>query len=166
MKLRFLFTLAAVLMCMSASFAQTMKVAYVNSDSILVKIPEYKVQLKTMEAYQKQLSMQAEQQQKEFETKAREFEQNKEVWAQLVLEQKYKELQQLEQNRYEFQQKAQQDIMRKEQELLAPLSVKMQEAIETVANEKGYTYVLHEQSLIVKDKSHNITQDVINKLAQ
>ncbi|MCS7004512.1 MAG: OmpH family outer membrane protein [Cytophagales bacterium] len=140
------------------------KIGYVDSDSVLFSLPEYKIQAKSLETYQKQLQTQLDNQKNEIQRKYEDYEKNAANWAPLVLEEKQKEIQQLEQNFYEFQQKAQNSLQQKEQELLKPLFEKIKKGISEVAKERGYTYVLPDHIFLYADKEHDLTEIVIKHL--
>ncbi len=61
------------------------------------------------------------------------------------------ELQEKQQRIQQFRSDAQQDIAKKEAELFKPIQEKAMAAINTVAKEKGYQYVLDRATLIVAD---------------
>jgi outer membrane protein len=140
------------------------KIAFVDSDSILFSLPGYKVQAKSLETHQKQLQTELERQQKEFQLKYEDYQKNEKNWTQIVLENKQKELQMLDENFREFQQKAQTSLQQKEQELLKPLFDQIKKGIEAVAKEKGYTYVVPSQVFLYAEPTADITSLVIKYL--
>ncbi len=151
--------------CLAASFALAQdKIAHVDSDSVLRSMEEYKIQVKQLETYQKQLTAQSERMQADFKAKYEEFQRDQDKLAQIVLEEKAKELQQMEQNIIQFNQRAQQEMLKKEKELLEPLINRIKKAIEEVAKEKGFTYVASSEAFLYANPSHDITADVIKKL--
>jgi len=83
-----------------------------------------------------------------------------------VRAEKEQELQGLQQSLQKFQQDAEQSITRKQQELYQPLYEKIQNAIDKVAEENGYTHVLRAEALlyISDEKTGDISEKVLNKL--
>lgn len=81
-----------------------------------------------------------------------------------VREQTGKELAQLTQTLQNWQQIAQEATQNKQNQLLAPVMRKIQDAIQAVAKEKGYTYVLSRESIIVAPDADNMLQAVAKKL--
>jgi len=80
-----------------------------------------------------------------------------------------KELMKLQKDLQSSQTKAQEDLQKKRDELLAPLVEKMQTAIDAVREEQGYDYVLSASaggsSLILSGpEEHNLTQAVMKQL--
>ena len=81
-----------------------------------------------------------------------------------VKEQIGKELGQLVQTLQNWQQIAQEAVQNKQSQLLAPVMKKIQDAIQSVAKEKGYTYVVSRESIIVAPETDNLLQAVAKKL--
>ncbi len=140
------------------------KIAHIDSDSVLRAMDEYKVQIKQLETYQKQLAAQSEKMQNDFKAKYEELQRSEKDLAPIILEEKYKELQQMEQNIIQFNQKAQNDMMKKEKDLLEPLISRVKKAIQEVAKQKGYTYVAPAETFLYADPVHDITEEVIKRV--
>jgi len=62
------------------------------------------------------------------------------------------------------QQRIQNDFEQKRQELSIPIQKKLQAAIEEVAKENGYTYIMPKEALIVMPPTNDIGPLVIKKL--
>lgn len=155
----FVFALAVAL----PSQAQV-KVAHADADSILSSLPEFKAQLKTLETYGKQLNSTLEAKQKEFQTKYQDYLQNEANWIPEIIQEKQRELQQLDQGLREFEQTSRLNLARKEEEIMAPLREKIRKGIEDVAKEMGYAYVLPGTALLYANPADDITSAVIKKL--
>jgi outer membrane protein len=63
-----------------------------------------------------------------------------------------------------FNDQAQQQMQQKQQELLAPIQKKATEAIQTVAKENGYTYVLSKEALFASPAGDDLMPLVKKKL--
>ena len=81
-----------------------------------------------------------------------------------IKEQYTRDLQELVQTLTNWQQIAQEAIQNKQQTLLAPVMKKIQDAINVVAKEKGYVYVVSRESLIVAPDADNLLPAVAAKL--
>jgi outer membrane protein len=89
-----------------------------------------------------------------------------------VKEDKMKELAYLEKSIKEFEEKAQEDLQKKQMVLVDPLLDKIQKAIDAIAEEHGYTYILSTAAqyggssviLFAKNKNENISDLVLKKL--
>jgi outer membrane protein len=77
---------------------------------------------------------------------------------------KRNELQKQSQELSGEQQKIQNDFAQKRQELSIPIQKKLQEAIESVAKENGYTYVMPREALIVMPPANDLGPLVMKKL--
>lgn len=75
-----------------------------------------------------------------------------------------KELAELVPTLQNWQQIAQEAVQNKQNQLLAPVMRKINDAINAVAKEKGYTYVLTRDSVLVAPEADNMLQAVAKKL--
>ncbi len=140
MKNIFKVTLAMVLMLGSTSlFAQ--KFGRVNTQEIIMAMPETKEMQTNMEAFIKDLQDNQEAIAVEYNNKLQEFQKNNETYSEAVREMKIKDLQSLEARREEFNQMAQQEVQKKQQELLAPIIDKAKKAIDKVSAANAYTAI-------------------------
>lgn len=152
----------------TTTFAQkgASKVGHINSNDLLMALPERNKIQEEIEAYAKQLESQLKVMTKEYETKVAEYQSKQEVMTDVIKETKIKEITDLENRIQEFQQKAQNDLQKKESELLQPIIDKAKKAIEDVAKENGYTYILDTSLGVVlyQDPSNDIIDLVKKKL--
>lgn len=125
----------------AASFAQQ-KIGYINSQEIVGLMPEAKKASADVQAYKKTFEEQMTTMQKELETKFKAYQDQQKTMSDAMRTAKEKELQDLQSRIGSFEQTANEKIDDKLQELLAPINEKAQKAIEAVAKEKGYTYIL------------------------
>lgn len=154
-----------VLLATSVS-AQTQKFGHIDSDELLELMPEKSKAEKEMEAFAKEFQAALEAMAKEYEGKVADYQSKEKDMTALVKQTKVKEITDLERRIQEFQGQAQNEIQKKEQELLAPIIEKARKAIDEVATDKGYTYVFDNSSgvlLFAKD-SENIMAEVKAKL--
>ncbi len=128
-------TLAVALM-LSASSLFAQKFGRINSQEILLAMPETKEMETNMQAYGKDLQDNLETITVEFNQKYLDFQKNFDTYSDAVKQLKQKELQELQNRREEFEQVAQQDYQKKQQELLTPIIEKAKAAIDKVTKEK------------------------------
>ena len=102
----------------------------------------------------------------EYKAKAEEYAAQADKMAKSVQQLKVKEIQDMEARISQFQENAQQELTAKEQEVLEPLYKRAQEAVDAVAQEKGYSYVIDSSSgmLLFKKDSDDIMAAVKAKL--
>jgi outer membrane protein len=147
------------------SFAQKLKLGYVQVDSIFQMMPDRGLAEIELQNYSKQLEAQLTTMNSEFEAKYNEYTENSEIWGETVKQDKELELQNLQQRIQNFQTRAQSDLQTKEQELLKPIYAKIRNAIELVGTENAFTYIYDATVLLYKsDDSENITGKVKAKL--
>lgn len=124
-------------------FAQkSAKIGHINSNDLLSAMPERAAIQTELEDHANQLRATLEAMRKEYETKVSEFQTKQDVMTDVIKQSKVKEITDLEARITEFQQTAEADLQKKEQDLLQPVIDKAKEAINTVAKEGGYTYIL------------------------
>lgn len=153
---------------LSVVFGQeNIKIGYTNAEYIAYAHPDYQVIMKQLEEHKYKVQQMLEQKYVEYQTLGQEFQQLQQSGAdELLLRDKQQQVANKEQEIQQFQATAEQGMMEKQQQLMAPLRQKIQDAIEVVAMEKGYTHVFDGNSLLymVNAKSFNITDDVLKKL--
>ena len=125
--------LGIALFVMSGMAQAQVKIAHVNTAEILDAMPDKSKAEKDLEKYYNDLQSQLQTMAQEYQTKMQDYEANQATMSNLVKQSKEKEI--IEAN-------AEQDFEGKRAELLKPILDKIQNAINTVGKEKGYTYVL------------------------
>lgn len=141
MKKIFRLTLAVALVVMSVATASAQKFGRVDVAAIIPNMPEYKEAIANLETYGKDLQNQLEMIQVELNQKYADYQKNVNTYSDTIRQMKEAELQQLSQRLNDFQQIAQQDIQKKEAELMAPVYEKADEAVKKVASAAGYLVV-------------------------
>lgn len=134
-----------VLIVLSIAFAgnaqQKLKFGHLNSNDLLEAMPDKAAAQKTLQDFSKQLEDQLLAMQEELEKKYNDYLSKKDSMTDLIKKSKEEELMTLQQRIQTFQTNAQQELQKKEQELLKPIIDKAKKAIEDVCKENGYTYV-------------------------
>ena len=133
-------TLAVVLM-FSASSVFAQKFGRVDLAAVVTNMPEFQEAQTNLEAYGRDLQDQLEQIQVEFNTKYADYEKSAATLNDSVRQLKEAELTQLQQRYTDFSQIAQQDMQKKEAEVMNPIYEKANEAVKKVASEGGYIVV-------------------------
>jgi outer membrane protein len=128
------------------SQAQTAtKVGYADVDYIFSQMPEAKqieAELKSMEA---QLKGQIEAKIKKFQTELADYQKNGAAMIDAVRQNTERELTQQQQNIEKLQQDAQTTIQNKNTQMMTPVYDKVGKAIEAVAKENGFSFILNQQ---------------------
>jgi outer membrane protein len=126
----------------SSTYAQDQKIGHINADNLLQLMPEIKAVQTQLEAYRTQLETDLEEMEKELETKIAAYRQNEQMMTQLSRETKAQEIQGLQLRIQDYQQKAGQDLQNKQMELITPIIEKATKAVQDVAKENNFTYIL------------------------
>lgn len=158
--------IVGVIITASSFTASAQKIAHVNLDSLITLLPESKIAQQGVQDYAKQLEQQVTAMQTELQTKYAEFQEKSKDMPELVRVSKEKELNDLNQRIQDFQQQAQADYQRKSAELSRPVYEKAKKAIDQVAKENGYKYVLDTSTGIVlfSEPTDDIITLVVKKL--
>lgn len=131
----------AVVFVMGASSLFAQKFGRINTQEIIMAMPETKEMQTNLEAYGKDLQDNLETISVEFKNKLQEYQKNYNTLSEAVRQLKEKELQELQNRQQEFGQVADQDFQKKQQELLAPIIEKAKNAIDKVSAANGYMVV-------------------------
>lgn len=147
------------------SYSQN-KFGYIDSQELLLLMPERKTAEEEVQTFAKSLESQLQAMTAEYQQSVQEYQANEATYTDLVKQDKVTEITGLEQRIQSFQQNAQQALQSKEQELLEPILQKARQAIEDVASEGDYTYIFDKSvgSILYVKESENILDKVKKKL--
>ena len=142
------------------------KIGYINSEELIMAMPEAKKADADITAYAKTFQDQLQAMQKELETKYKAYETGVKTMTEAMKDVKEKELTDLQNRIQSVQQGAEEKIAAKRQEMLKPITEKADAAIQAVAKEKGYAYILDANAggIIYALPSDNILPEVKTKL--
>ncbi len=140
------------------------KIGYISADEIIQLMPEAATVQQQLDQYQQSLYQNAQDKQNAFNESLQKFVKDSSTMSPSLKEVKRTDLQKQSQELAGEQQKIQNDFEQKRQELSAPIQKKLQNAIEEVAKENGYTYVMPREALIVMPSTNDIGPLVIKKL--
>lgn len=118
------------------------KLAHVNTADILEVMPERTKIEKDLEKYYNDLEQQLQTMGQEYQKKVQDYQANESTMSNLVKQSKEKEIVDLQNRITQFQANAEGDFAKKREQLIAPLLEKIQNAINAVGKEKGYTYII------------------------
>lgn len=143
-----------------------LKIGYINSAELIELMPETKVVDSQLTTFAAGLEENLQGMQKSFDEKLTEYRENQATMTDAVKQTREKELQDLNQRIQQFQVKSQQDYVQKQNELMAPILKKAEDAINQVAAEGNFTYVFDTSNtgLLVKPDGDNILPLVRAKL--
>jgi len=133
--------IAALFFSVASISAQNLKFGHINSQELLMAMPERDSAEVKLKKYGKDLQDQIETLQVEFNKKYQDYLQKKATFTDAIREMKEKELSDLQQRSQEFEQTAQQDYQKQQAELMKPIVDKANAAISKVAKANGFIYV-------------------------
>lgn len=129
------------LFALTTMTAQT-KVAHIDSQTLISQMPEVKEAQAQLEKLQKTYATEIDASMKEYQTKLQTYSADAQNQTEVTNQARQKELAGMEQNIQLYQQTAAQDVQKKQADLLKPLIDKAKEAIQKVAKEQGFDYVI------------------------
>lgn len=145
------------------SFAQT-KIGYVNYEEVITEMPDYKKAMNELETYANEKRVYLENLMAEGQAKLQEFNANVDSYDELKKQSEYTALQQFEQRIAQANQVAQEQVLEKEKELIAPVQEKMNEALKYVAKQNGYVSIIDGSVLRYSSEGNNVTSLVKKRL--
>jgi outer membrane protein len=136
-----LFFLLLVAFSMTTVFGQ--KFGYVNTQELLVALPEIKAADNTLETHQKMLVTQGQTKVQEFEAEYKKYGEDvqKGILSQVQIQAKEADLMKKQEEIQKFEVQVQQDLGKKKEELYKPILDKVSELIKTYGKENGYTMI-------------------------
>jgi outer membrane protein len=121
--------------------AVAQKFGHLDAQDILLTLPERAEAQASIEAAAAEYETEVSRMQSELETKFADYQAKEATWPDAILQQKQRELQQLDAGLQEFGMTIQNDLAQMEQQLLAPMIERVRDAIEAVGKEQGFTYI-------------------------
>ncbi|MFD1616507.1 OmpH family outer membrane protein [Gelatiniphilus marinus] len=158
--------LATALCIGTLSFSQAQnKVAHINTQELISAMPEMKAAQTQLETLGKTYQTDIQNMATEFQNKVKQYDAEASTKTQEENTKRAQEVQTMEQNIRQFQGQAQQDLQKKEIELLKPITEKAKTAILKVARAQGFEYVLDSaQGVMIMADGKNLLDDVKKEL--
>lgn len=150
----------------------TNKIGWTNVDYVMTLLPDYKKIENELTIQQQQIEKAMQEKSKEFEDKYKAYQQNAAKWSEIIRADKEKELNRLQTDFQDFQRNSQESLQKKQQQLLQPVMVKIQGAIDAVGKENGYTYIFNMEAganttpiiLFAGSEELNVSNLILKKL--
>ena len=160
--------LVLVVLALGISFganAQSQKIGYVDSQTIIDMMPESAKIKQDLQAYYTELQAELQTMVTEYQNKMRDYEANSATMSNILRQSKEKEIVDLQGRIQDFQNNAESDLAEKQEELSKPMLDKIKAAIDDVVKAKGLAYVFEKTVVLsIGDSAIDITPDVKAKL--
>ena len=130
------------------AIAQEVKIAFVKTQEVFMAMPEVSGMEKLMADFNEKYRVELKQMQDEYQKKYSDFVAQQDSLTENIKLRRMQEIQDIQERMDNFVQVAQQDVQKKQQELLQPIQQKLREAIQKVGEEKGYTYIIDPAALL------------------
>ena len=128
------------------AIAQEVKIAFVKTQEVFMAMPEVSGMEKQMADLNEKYRVELKQMQDEYQYS--DFVAQQDSLTENIKLRRMQEIQDIQERMDNFVQVAQQDVQKKQQELLQPIQQKLHEAIQKVGEEKGYTYIIDPAALL------------------
>jgi outer membrane protein len=148
----------------------TQKIGYAESDYILSQLPEFKKIESELKTHGAQLENQMKAKYDDYQAKLKAYQGMPATTPDAIKADKERELAALQENMQKFQQDAQSSFQKKQADLMDPIYKKIGKAIEEVAKENAFTFIINPQVanggdiLLYSDEKFNISDLVLKKL--
>lgn len=126
------------------TFQLSAKSARINTQAVIIAMPETKAMQEEIEALRKDSAANLETMQVELNNKVVEYQNGSATMNDSIRSMKEKEMQDLNQRMQQFEQSAMQELQTKQNQMLEPILAKAREAISSVAKSGGYEVVYDE----------------------
>ncbi|WP_242130721.1 OmpH family outer membrane protein [Aestuariivivens marinum] len=158
--------LAAALCIGTVSFSQAQsKVAHINTAELINAMPEMKEAQSELESLGKTYQADMQASITEYQNTVKQYEAEAATKTDEENQKRGLELQEKQQRIQQFQADAQQDMQKKEIDLLKPITEKARTAILKVARAQGFDYVLDSsQNIVIMSDGKNLLDDVKKEL--
>ena len=165
-----LFSFAAFTALAQTDANPPQKIGHADWEYIFSQLPESKQIENDLKTHEGQLQNQLKAKYSEYQAKANAYQGMPATTPDAIKKDKETELSQLQESIQKFQQDAQTSLTKKQADLMQPVFAKVSKAIEEVAKENNYSYIIAPQVLgggdvlLYNDEKNNISVLVLKKL--
>lgn len=162
-----LFTIASILLLTGFTSVFGQKLAHVNSQEVLMALPEVKTAEQFLISKQKEAETEMQGLQAEYQSKINEFQQMQQNpnALQTLVENKYNEIMSLEKTMQEFGNNKQVELEELQQQQMTPILEKVKLAIADYGRVNGYTYIFDNSvGVILYDGGEDLTAKIVAEL--
>jgi outer membrane protein len=147
---------AALFLLPVAGFAQNFKFGNIDTQAIFEQMPERQTVQKELEALNTKYETELQKMSEEYEKKVSELVNSKDSLPDNIKTRRAQEIGELEQRIQNFRQVAYQDFQQQQQQKMAPIYQKIMDAIKSVGEENGFTYIFEQGSYLFASSSNTV----------
>lgn len=155
---------AVTLVLVSSSVKAQSKIGYISFNEVVAAMPEAKKADSALVQFRDAMIQSAQDKENALNEGIQKFNADSSKMTSAVKEVKRQDLQKKLQELQGEEQRIQQELQKKQEELSAPIQKKAMDAVNAVAKENGYTYVLPKEYLIVSPPGDDLLPMVKKKL--
>ena len=134
---------AAILFVGATSFTMAQsKIAHINTNELIEAMPQMKTAKTELEKLSKTYEAEIQKMATEYQNKIKQYQAEVDTKTEEENAKRAEEVQTIEQSIRQYQANAQEDIQKKQEELMKPIFEKAKAAIQKVAKAQGFQYVL------------------------
>lgn len=151
--------LAAVLFFGANQVNAQSKIAHVNVEEIMTKMPAVLESQKQLEKISQTYETEFTTMRNEYQARLQKYSAEAETTTEMLNKERQKEVEDMEKRIQDYGQNAQKEIQQKRMDLMKPIQEKIKASIEKVGRAKGFQYVADAASFIYADGT-DLTADV------
>lgn len=164
---KILIAVIGVCVCSALALAQSQRMAYVDSETILKELTEAQTAKKEVDDAVKQWQDELEKMGKDLEQSLQDYQNKAALYTPQKKDEEQKRLSDMQQKIRDLQLQRQQDAAQLREKKFQPIRERVLKAIESVAKEEKFTFVfdkLNETVLLYADVKYDLTYKVIDRL--
>ena len=160
-----LFTLHYSLFTVQAQEYKPFTFGYLSYEAALKSMPDYAIVEKQMSDLRAQYQAETKRVEDEFNRKYEEFLDGQRDFPKTILQKRQTELQELMERNIAFRQKSLEELSESEQQAMAPLRIRLIEALGKIGRERGYAFIVDTDQKALPFINPSMGED-INQLVQ
>ena len=129
-------------LCVSAQDSLSIRFGYLSYQQALQAMPQYALVQKQMAELRHQYEAELQRVTNEFNRKYEEFLEGQREFPQSILQKRQMELQELMDKNLTFKENSRKELEKAEQDLMAPLKIRLIEVLGKIGRERGYAFII------------------------
>lgn len=169
MKTKLTIFLLLLIAGIAAPLSAQIKMGHANLELVLAYMPETQAMNKALGEAEQILGKNVQVKQSYLQAKVAEYQESEATYTEQQKQEKQQELQKLDQEVRQAAQAAQNQLMLKQQEMLQPITQKLEAAIKSLAADENYQYILNSMTggnsiVLYGPPEHELTEKLMTRL--